>query len=216
MRRSPLFLQPRLLPSTPSAAHNLSPRAITALFGRFTSTMRRVRLLVCSLTTCPRRFPPGSGVAEATADQMRSPKACPREGGGSDEFLLYVMRSSTTVEPRHLAYRRHWCCLRLCQRPRPPRYAFRAPDQVRGHPAQSLCTLRDGRHPRLRGGQALPPRNTHYQAPATAYLDRTSTGWNTPASWRTDRNTIPLFWSAHHRAAQTMRVWCSCQLIAHR
>ena len=156
MRRSPLFLQPRLLPSTPSAtAHTLSPRAITALFGRFTSTMRRVRLLVCSLTTCPRRFPPGSGVAEATADQMRSPKACPREGGGSDEFLLYVMRSSTTVEPRHLAYRRHWCCLRLCQRPRPPRHcAFRG---SLAHPTQSLCTLRDGRHPRLRGGRLFRP-----------------------------------------------------------
>src|SRR4029077_7860317 len=36
----------------------------------------------------------------------------------------------------------------------------------------------------------LPPsptdsRNTRYHAGAAPYLDRTSTGWNPPASWRT-------------------------------
>src|ERR1017187_9934641 len=29
-------------------------------------------------------------------------------------------------------------------------------------------------------------RNTRYQAGATPYPGRTSTGWNTPASWRTN------------------------------
>ena len=51
----------------------------------------------------PFRFPPGSGIAEATADQMRSPKACPREGGGSDAILLCVMRSPTPTERQRLA-----------------------------------------------------------------------------------------------------------------
>src|SRR6266567_1694498 len=43
---------------------------------------------------------------------------------------------------------------------------------------QSLCTLRD--HCRQW------PRNTRYQAGATPYLGRTSTGWIAPAcGWRT-------------------------------
>src|SRR5437870_9872670 len=43
---------------------------------------------------------------------------------------------------------------------------------------QSLCTLRD--HCRQW------PRNTRYQAAATPYLGRTSTGWIAPAcGWRT-------------------------------
>jgi hypothetical protein len=43
---------------------------------------------------------------------------------------------------------------------------------------QSLCTLRD--HCRQW------PRNTRYQADATPYLGRTSTGWIAPAcGWRT-------------------------------
>src|SRR5215831_13129474 len=45
-------------------------------------------------------------------------------------------------------------------------------------PMQSLCTLRD--HCRQW------PRNTRYQADATPYLGRTSTGWIAPAfGWRT-------------------------------
>src|SRR5262245_32804975 len=47
---------------------------------------------------------------------------------------------------------------------------------------QSLCTLRV--HCRQW------PRNTHYQAGATPYLDRTSTGWIAPAcGWRTHSMT---------------------------
>src|SRR5262249_41325336 len=50
------------------------------------------------------------------------------------------------------------------------------------HPMQSLCTLRD--HCRQW------PRNTRYQADATPYLGRTSTGWIAPAyGWRT--HSIP-------------------------
>src|ERR1700681_195072 len=41
-------------------------------------------------------------------------------------------------------------------------------------PTQLLCTLRRGRH--------LPRRNTRYQAGATPYLHRSSTGWIAPAS----------------------------------
>src|SRR5438876_12339485 len=40
--------------------------------------------------------------------------------------------------------------------------------------------------------EILPQRNTRYQAGATPYLGRTSTGWITPASWRTDSALIPL------------------------
>jgi len=50
-------------------------------------------------------------------------------------------------------------------------YAFRGSI---AYPTQSLCTLRRGRH--------LPQRNTCYQAGATPYLDRSSTGWTAPAS----------------------------------
>jgi hypothetical protein len=42
------------------------------------------------------------------------------------------------------------------------------------HPTRSLCTLRNRRHRRS--------RNTRYQAGATPYLGRTSTGWITSAS----------------------------------
>jgi hypothetical protein len=46
------------------------------------------------------------------------------------------------------------------------------------HPMQLLCTLRDRCRQR--------PRNTRYQAGATPYSGRTSTGWIAPAlSWRT-------------------------------
>src|SRR5688572_1599248 len=41
------------------------------------------------------------------------------------------------------------------------------------HPMQSLCTLRDHCH--------QGSRNTRYQADATPYLGRTSTGWVAPA-----------------------------------
>jgi hypothetical protein len=83
-----------------------------------------------------------------------------------------VMGSSTTAERRHLAATVPLILpsaavngLGLCI------CAFRGSI---AHPAQSLCTLRDGR--------CLPPRNTRYRAPATAYSGRTLTGWTTPAS----------------------------------
>src|SRR5271165_3850634 len=82
------------------------------------------------------------------------------------------MGSSTTAKRQRLAKRRRTCCLRLCQRPRPLRdYAFRGSI---AHPTRSLCPLRRRRRRR--------PRNTRYQAGATPYLGRTSTGWNAPAS----------------------------------
>ncbi|MGY4285577.1 hypothetical protein ACVWXO_004797 [Bradyrhizobium sp. LM2.7] len=45
--------------------------------------------------------------------------------------------------------------------------------RLNSHPTASLCTLRCRRRRRH--------RNTHYRAPATAYPDRTSTGWTAPA-----------------------------------
>ena len=63
------------------------------------------------------------------------------------------------------------CCLRANENPWPLRCLI-----FRGsipHPMQSLCTLRD--HCRQW------PRNTRYQADATPYLGRTSTGWIAPA-----------------------------------
>ena len=49
------------------------------------------------------------------------------------------------------------------------------------HPIRLLGTLRSGRR--------LPPRNTHYQAGATPYLGRTSTGWITPACLAHEQKT---------------------------
>jgi hypothetical protein len=49
------------------------------------------------------------------------------------------------------------------------------------HPTRSLCTLRHGRR--------LPRRNTRYQAGATPYLGRSSTGWITPAFLAHGHNT---------------------------
>src|SRR6185436_3573805 len=63
------------------------------------------------------------------------------------------------------------CCLRANENPRPLRCLI-----FRGsipHPMQSLCTLRN--HCRQW------PRNTRYQADATPYLGRTSTGRIAPA-----------------------------------
>src|SRR5208282_5939901 len=86
--------------------------------------------------------------------------------------LLCVRESQTSAERQRLASRHRTCCLRRYVPSRPLRLV-----PFRGsivHPTQSLCTLRRGRH--------LPRRNTRYQAGATPYLGRTSTGWNAPAS----------------------------------
>src|ERR1700758_786961 len=86
------------------------------------------------------------------------------------------MWPSTPAGRQHLAERCRTCCLRANENPRPLRCLI-----FRGsipHPMQSLCTLRD--HCRQW------PRNTRYQADATPYLGRTSTGWIAPAcGWRT-------------------------------
>ena len=94
-----------------------------------------------------------------------------RDLPGSNAIPSCVMGSSTTAERQSLAYRDRTYCLRRCLPPRPLRVSV-----FRGsiaHPTGSLCTLRSRRHRR--------PRNTRYRAPATAYPDRTSTGWTAPA-----------------------------------
>jgi hypothetical protein len=95
-----------------------------------------------------------------------------RDLPGSDGLLLCVMGSSTTAERRRLAV----TALPLL----PSALSTASASAIcnfRGsitHPTQSLCTLRSRRRRR--------PRNTRYQAGATPYLGRTSTGWITSAS----------------------------------
>src|SRR5215469_14861029 len=94
-----------------------------------------------------------------------------RDLPASDAILLHVMWPSTPAGRQHLAKRCRTCCLRANRNPRPLRHLI-----FRGsipHPTQSLCTLRNHPH----GGS----RNTRYQADATPYLGRTSTGWIAPA-----------------------------------
>ena len=120
-----------------------------------------------------------------------------RDLPASDAILSHVMWPWTPAGRRHLALRCRTCCLRANKNPRPLRYLI-----FRGsipHPMQSLCTLRNHCH--------QWPRNTRYQADATPYLGRTSTGWIAPAcGWRTYSITssarasevggLPLLWSA--------------------
>src|SRR5882724_10617455 len=97
------------------------------------------------------------------------------------------MCSSTTAERQSLASRDRTCCLRRCLPARPLRISV-----FRGsitHPTGSLCTLRTRRCRRL--------RNTHYRAPATAYPDRSSTGWIAPAFLAHKQYQRPI---AHLRA----------------
>jgi hypothetical protein len=94
-----------------------------------------------------------------------------RDLPGSDAIPLHVMWPLTPAGRQHLAWRCRTCCLRANENPRPLRCII-----FRGsipHPMQSLCTLRN--HCRQW------PRNTRYQADATPYLGRTSTGWIAPA-----------------------------------
>src|ERR1700730_12164521 len=95
-----------------------------------------------------------------------------RDLPGSDGLLSCVMGSSTTAERRRLA---------VTAPPLLPSALSTASTSAicnfRGsitHPTRSLCTLRSRRRRR--------PRNTRYQAGATPYLGRTSTGWITSAS----------------------------------
>ncbi|MGY4285812.1 hypothetical protein ACVWXO_005032 [Bradyrhizobium sp. LM2.7] len=55
--------------------------------------------------------------------------------------------------------------------------------RLNSHPTASLCTLRCRRRRRH--------RNTHYRAPATAYPDRTSTGWTAPACLAHKQSRVP-------------------------
>src|SRR5215470_15560313 len=94
-----------------------------------------------------------------------------RDLPGSDTIPLHVMWPLTPAGRQHLAERCRTCCLRANENPRPLRCLI-----FRGsipHPMQSLCTLRNRCRQR--------PRNTRYQADATPYLGRTSTGWIAPA-----------------------------------
>ena len=106
------------------------------------------------------------------ADRIRQRRSSrTRDLPGSDAILLHVMWPLTPAGRQHLACRCRTCCLRANENPRPLRCLI-----FRGsipHPMQLLCTLRD----HCRQG----PRNTRYQADATPYLGRTSTGWIAPA-----------------------------------
>ena len=95
-----------------------------------------------------------------------------RDLSGSDVLPSCVMGSSTTAERQRLA---------IAALPMLPSALSTASASAmcnfRGsiaHPTRSLCTLRNRRHRRS--------RNTRYQAGATPYLGRTSTGWITSAS----------------------------------
>ena len=83
-----------------------------------------------------------------------------------------VTGSSTTAERQHLAITvPHMLPSALSTASASAMGNFRGSI---AHPTRSLCTLRDRRHRRS--------RNTRYQAGATPYLGRTSTGWITSAS----------------------------------
>ena len=107
-----------------------------------------------------------------------------RDLSGSDVLPSCVMGSSTTAERQRLA---------IAALPMLPSALSTASASAmcnfRGsiaHPTRSLCTLRNRRRRR--------PRNTRYQAGATPYLGRTSTGWITSAS--PDALTIYLHYGA--------------------
>jgi len=148
---------PPLAPSTPRLVSQRRSWTSQLLLRGLTSSAsvhHRLRLIT---------FPMRTGAKLPAGQNARSPS--------SDLLPLYVMGSSTTASdrPSHNG----------------PTHVPSALSNGLGlsgivsfagsiaHPAQSLCTLRSSRH--------LPPRNTRYQAAATPYLDRTCTGWNTPA-----------------------------------
>ena len=104
-----------------------------------------------------------------------------RDLSGSDVLPSCVTGSSTTAERQRLA---------IAALPMLPSAlsttSASAMCNFRGsiaHPTRSLCTLRNRRRRR--------PRNTRYQAGATPYLGRTSTGWITSAS--PDALTVYVF-----------------------
>jgi hypothetical protein len=114
-----------------------------------------------------------------------------RDLSGSDVLHSCVTGSSTTAERQRLA---------VAALPMLPSALSTASASAMGnfrgsiaHPTRSLCTLRNRRHRRS--------RNTRYQAGATPYLGRTSTGWITSASpdaltvYSTARPPFDLSWS---------------------
>jgi hypothetical protein len=155
VRCRPVLPLSRRLPSTPSAAD--APGFVRG-FHRYYAPVRLLRLVHQRRRRLA--FPLRTGWAGQAGDLP-----------GSDGLLLGVMRSSTPAWRQHLAWRRRTSCLRCIQPARPTRcFQFRGSIT---HPTQLLCTLRRQRR-RCR-------RNTRYQAGATPYLGRTSTGWIPPA-----------------------------------
>jgi hypothetical protein len=151
-------------PSAPALRSSASAPGRPGLFGELDATM-----------TGPDFSPPfiiGDGSSPSRCGPAwPQPPGQKRDLPGSDGLLLCVMRSSTPARRRRLAWRRRTCCLRCIQPAWPSRCT-----QFRGsmsHPTQLLCTLRLRRRRRR--------RNTRYQAGATPYLGRTSTGWIPPA-----------------------------------
>src|SRR5438132_13240263 len=123
-------------------------------------------------------------------DPRLLPSAC-HDGIGTPDCIAFAAQYLACTCPcQRFAY-----CLtavsRACLGGSVDRYSFTVTDLHRlppaglpahrgsiPHPTQSLCTLRAHRR--------RWPRNTRYQADATPYLGRTSTGWIAPAcGWRT-------------------------------
>ena len=147
------------LPSTLSAADAWSAlfEASSVLRSRPTPPAFRVGDALPSFPTWP-------GAAAATAGSRRSPRF--RRG----PFVRDVVS-----DPGRATMPRMTASLML----RSTAWNVSAPatsslSWLNTHPTRSLCTLRRGRR--------LPQRNTRYQAGATPYLGRTSTGWTAPAS----------------------------------
>ena len=152
------FPSARPLPSTPSAtAHRGFVRALHRYY-------EPVRLLACSPTASPHGdFLSRPGIAVATAGQTRPPRFR-RVPFGHD----VVSDPGRATAPRMTAP--HMLPSTILNA---SASAMSTISGLNTHPTGLLCTLRDRRRRR--------PRNTRYRAPATAYSDRTFTGWNPPA-----------------------------------
>ena len=116
---------------------------------------RRLRLL---------DFPSWPAAAVAAAGEMRSPRF--RRVPFVRELVSDPGRAAV---PRIAAPLMLPSAFRTASAP-----ALRYLSWLNTDPTRLLCTLRRGRR--------LPRRNTRYQAGATPYLGRTSTGWTAPAS----------------------------------
>src|SRR5215218_753881 len=109
-------------------------------------------------------FPPQPGTAWAAAGDRRSPRF------RRDPFVRELVSDpGRAAAPRMAAPLMLLSALWTASAP-----ALQLISWLDTDPARSLCTLRRGRR--------LPRRNTRYQAGATPYLGRTSTGWTAPAS----------------------------------